>query len=190
MLNQNTNYDVNLPLGPELGGPLFFAHYSFLGLDPRNLTDHFANYWEQNVNHTKINYAYCVDNPKQYQGYGANCWGLTASYSVDFYSAHAPTNDLGIISPTAALSSYPYMPKESMEMLRWMLEEHEEQLWKKYGFIDAFSLEHDWYSDGFLAIDQGPIIIMIENHRTGLLWRHFMSAPEIQKGLKALGIEY
>lgn len=179
-----------LPLGKDYGGPLFFAHYSFLGLDPRNLKDQYADYWEQNVNHTLINRQYCMKNPENYNGYHSKSWGLTASYSTNGYSAHSPTNDLGVITPTAALSSFPYTPVESMEVLRWMYEVQGRSLWKQYGFIDAYSLTNNWYADGYLAIDQGPIIIMIENHRTGLLWDLFMSNPEIQNGLEKLDFTY
>ncbi|MHB1147206.1 MAG: glucoamylase family protein [Lutibacter sp.] len=175
-----------LPLGPSYGGPLFFAHYSFLGLDPRNLVDKYANYWEQNLNHTLINREYCVKNPKQFVGYGSGNWGLTASDNHNGYSAHSPTNDLGVISPTAALSSFPYTPEYSMQALRNFYYNFNGKLWGKYGFYDAFNQTENWYATNYLAIDQGPIIIMIENHRTGLLWNLFMSSPEVQAGLKKL----
>jgi len=175
-----------LPLGPSYGGPLFFAHYSFLGLDPRNLVDKYANYWEQNVNHTLINREYCVKNPKQFVGYGAGSWGLTASDNHNGYSAHSPINDLGVISPTAALSSFPYTPEYSMQALRNFYYNFNGKLWGKYGFYDAFNQTENWYATNYLAIDQGPIIIMIENHRTGLLWNLFMSSPEVKAGLKKL----
>lgn len=191
VMKNGKNFDnYILPLGKDYGGPLFFAHYSFLGLDPRNLKDQYADYWEQNVNHTLINRQYCIKNPENYNGYHSKSWGLTASYSTNGYSAHSPTNDLGVITPTAALSSIPYTPTESMEVLRWMYEVQGKSLWKQYGFIDAYSLTNNWYADGYLAIDQGPVIIMIENHRTGLLWDLFMSNPEIQNGLGKLGFTY
>ena len=175
-----------LPLGPSYGGPLFFAHYSFLGLDPRNLVDKYANYWDQNVNHTLINREYCIKNPKQFVAYGEESWGLTASDDHQGYSAHSPTNDLGVISPTAALSSFPYTPEYSMQALRNFYYNFDGKLWGNYGFYDAFNQTENWYATNYLAIDQGPIIIMIENHRTGLLWDLFMSSPEVQTGLKKL----
>jgi hypothetical protein len=184
--NGNTYYGTKMPLGSPMGGPVFFTHYSFLGLDPRGLKDRYADYWEQNVAHSKINYAYCVDNPKKFKGYGENCWGLTASVSVKGYEAHSPTNDRGVIAPTAALSCMPYTPKESMAALRHFYEDLGPKLWKEYGFRDAFSEQHDWVADTFLAIDQGPIIVMIENHRTGLLWKLFMQDTEVLAGLKKL----
>jgi len=172
----------------EYGGPLFWSHYSYLGLDPRNLTDQYADYWLHNKNHTLINWKWCSENPKNYKGYCENCWGLTASYSVNFYAAHAPgeQNDLGVISPTAALSSMPYTPEESMNALRHFYYELGDRIWGIYGFYDAFSEENNWYPQKYLAIDQGPVIVMIENYRSGLLWDLFMSCPEIKTGLDNL----
>ncbi len=180
-------YGYTLPLGFDYGGPLFFAHYSFLGLDPTGLKDKYADYWEQNKNHTLINRAYCVDNPKKFKGYGENSWGLTASDDFKGYDAHSPTNDDGVISPTAALSSFPYAPEYSMKALRHFYEDLGSKLWGVYGFKDGFSEMENWYADSYLAIDQGPIVVMIENYRSGLLWKLFMSDPEIQAGLQKLG---
>jgi hypothetical protein len=188
-LNGGSFDGISLPLGPERGGPLFFAHYSFLGLDPRRLADRYADYWQQNVSHTLINRAHCVNNPNRFDGYGANCWGLTASDSIYGYAAHAPDHDLGVITPTAALSSLPYTPTESLQALRHFATLGD-RLWGDYGFRDAFSAARDWHADSYLAIDQGPPIVMIENHRSGLLWRLFMSCPEIREGLSTLGFSH
>jgi hypothetical protein len=185
--NRRPYYGIELPLGPDYGGPLFFAHYSFLGIDPHGLADQYADYWKQNVAHTLINYEHCVRNPKRWKGYGADCWGLTASDSEGGYAAHSPTEDLGVISPTAALSSMPYAPKQSTRALKHFYYDRGAELWGEYGFVDAFSPHTGWRARSFLAIDQGPIIVMIENHRTGLLWRLFMSCPEVQTGLRRLG---
>jgi hypothetical protein len=174
----------------QFGGPLFWSHYSFLGLDPRKLKDRYADYWQHNINHTLINREYCVQNPKGYKGYGENCWGLTASYSVQFYAAHSPTEDRGVISPTAALSSMPYTPRESMKVLRYIYSKLGDKVFGEFGPYDAFSEHHNWYPQKYLAIDQGPIVVMIENHRSGLLWNLFMSAPEVQAGLDKLGFQY
>lgn len=182
-------YGIKLPLGFDYGGPLFFSHYSFLGLDPRGLKDRYADYWEQNKNHTLINHAYCLDNPKKFKGYGENCWGLTASDTYNGYTAHSPTNDNGTISPTAALSAFPYTPEFSMKALRHFYNDLGDKLWSGYGFIDAFNETQNWYAKSHLAIDQGPIIVMIENYRSGLLWKLFMSCPEVISGLKKLGFE-
>jgi hypothetical protein len=185
--NGKTWYDIELPLGMPYGGPLFFTHYSFCGLDPRGLEDRYADYWEQNVRHVRINRAHCIANPGRFKGYGASCWGLTASDDPNGYGAHAPDNDNGTISPTAALASLPYAPVEVMAVLRHFLKRHGKKLWRKFGFVDAFCETQDWYADSFLAVDQGPIIVMIENHRTGLLWKLFMAVPEVQAGLRRLG---
>ncbi|WP_298651359.1 glucoamylase family protein [uncultured Proteiniphilum sp.] len=190
MRNGASYQGFTLPLGPDHGGPMFFAHYSFLGLNPNGLKDTYADYGEQNRNHTLINYSYCVDNPQGYSGYSEHCWGLTASDGNNGYSAHSPTNDKGVITPTAALSSIPYTPEESMAALHFFYYKLGDKLWKQYGFIDAFNLTEQWYAGDFLAIDQGPIIIMIENHRTGLIWDLFMGIPEIQAGLTKLGFTY
>jgi hypothetical protein len=185
--NGKSWYDIELPLGMAYGGPLFFAHYSFCGLDPRGLEDRYADYWDQNVSHVRINRAHCVANPGKFDGYGESCWGLTASDDPAGYSAHAPDNDNGTISPTAALASLPYAPAEVMAVLRHFLKQRGKRLWRELGFVDAFCEAQDWYADTFLAIDQGPIVVMIENHRSGLLWKLFMAVPEVQAGLRRLG---
>jgi hypothetical protein len=176
-----------LPLGFDYGGPLFYTHYSFLGLDPHGLKDRYANYWDQNTSHTLINYTYCVNNPLHYKGYGTNCWGLTSSDNYQGYSAHSPTNDLGVITPSGALSAFPYTPEYSMAALKHFYFDMGNKLWGKYGFIDAFSESKNWYANSDIAIDEGPIVDMIENYRSGLLWKLFMSCPEVQGGLKKLG---
>jgi len=185
-INGKAFYGIKLPLGFDYGGPLFFSQYSFMGLDPKGLKDRYADYWEQNLNHTLINRAYCIDNPKKYKGYGENCWGLTASDNYEGYNAHSPTNDLGVITPTAALSAFPYTPKYSMQVLRHFYYDLGDKIWGEYGFKDAFSESHNWVAKSYLAIDEGPIVVMIENYRSGLLWKLFMSCPEVKLGLKKL----
>lgn len=187
--NGESFYDIPLPLGPRLGGPLFFAHYSFLGLDPAGLRDRYADYWTQNRHHTLINRAYCVENPKGFQGYGENCWGLTASDNPGGYAAHRPGTDDGTITPSAALSSMPYTPDESLRVLRYFYEGLGDRIWSELGFVDAFNVTQDWYANSHLAIDQGPIVVMIENYRSRLLWRLFMSCPEVKRGLQQLGFQ-
>ncbi|MBS1756311.1 MAG: beta-glucosidase [Bacteroidetes bacterium] len=185
--NGKTFYGYSLPLGFDYGGPLFFSQYSFLGLDPHGLKDQYADYWQQNTSHTMINYSYCVDNPKQFKGYGANCWGLTAGDTYDGYNAYSPTNDEGTIAPTAALSAFPYAPQQSMQALKYFYYQLGDKLWGQYGFVDGFNQTKNWYANSYLAIDEGPIVVMIENYRSGLLWKLFMSCPEIQGGLIKLG---
>ncbi|WP_458628795.1 glucoamylase family protein [Winogradskyella sp. PC D3.3] len=176
-------------------GPLFWAHYSFLGLNPKNLSDQYANYWDLNVNHTNINYQYCVNNPNNYVDYGEDCWGLTASYSRNSdgstgYAAHDPENDLGVISPTAAISSIPYTPEKSLAAMHYFYSK-KDVLLGPAGFYDAFSPHYnDWVTERYLAIDQGPEIIMIENHRSGLFWNLFMQNEDVQNGLDALEFTY
>ena len=190
IVNGKDYLGINLPLGVDFGGPLFFTHYSFLGLDPRKLSDQYANYWDQNVNHSLINREWCISNPNYYIGYSAECWGLTASDNHQGYSAHSPDNDLGVITPTAAISSLPYTPEYSIDAIEHFYYLLGDRLWGDYGFYDAFNFTRNWVADSYLAIDQGPIIIMIENHRTGLLWELFMSAPEVQSGLTKLGFNF
>ncbi|QDO95622.1 beta-glucosidase [Formosa sediminum] len=194
IVSSKTYYGEDLVLNyfyndTDLVGPLFWAHYSYLGLDPRNLSDQYANYWTLTLNQAKIHYKYAVDNPLNYKGYGDSLWGLTSSYSVNGYTGHRPGNDVGVISPTAALSSFPYTPDESMNVLKNIYKNHD-SLVGKYGPYDAFSFEDNWYTPRYLAIDQGPIPVMIENYRTGLLWRLFMKNSDVQNGLKALGFTY
>ena len=182
----NTYYGYTLPL--ESPSPLFWVHYSYLGLDP-HFTDDYANYWEQNVNATLINQAYCIDNPKNFVGYSDAFWGLTSSDNQNGYDAHSPAHDLGVITPTAALSSFPYTPTESMKALKFFYYTLGDRLWGEYGFYDAINITEDWTANSYLAIDQGPIIVMIENYRTGLLWNLFMSAPEVEAAETILGFQ-
>lgn len=192
---QSTDVYKGLPLilnyngSAKKGGPLFWAHYSYIGLNPLILSDKYADYGDLVKNHAMTDYLYCVENPNGYKGYGKDCWGLTASYSIKGYIAHSPLKDMGVITPTAALSSFPYTPKESMQALKGFWKK-KNWIWGKYGFYDAFSETEGWTVPRYLAIDQCTIAPMIENYRTGLLWNLFMSCPEIQKGLKKLGFTY
>lgn len=171
-------------------GPLFWAHYSYLGLNPKGLSDKYADYWELNKNHALINYKYALDNPKGYKGYGEKQWGLTSSYSMKGYAGHHPgDSDLGVISPTAALSSFPYTPTESMQLLKYLYNEAD-SLIGVYGPYDAYSQTNNWYLPRYLAIDQGPIPVMIENYRTGLIWDLFMKNEDVQNGLNKLGFKF
>lgn len=185
--NGNSYYGYTLPLGEPGGGPLFFSHYSFLGINPNGLNDAYANYTTQVTNHTLMNLSYVTSNPKGYYGYSDQCWGLTASDIPGGYAASSPTHDLGVIAPTAALSSFPYTPAASMKALRFFYYKLGDKLWGAYGFHDAFSLHDAWFADSYLAIDQGPIIVMIENYRSGLLWNLFTSCPEVKTGMRNLG---
>ncbi|WP_371455870.1 glucoamylase family protein [Leeuwenhoekiella aequorea] len=179
----------------QTGGPLFWAHYSHMGLNPFGLSDSYVNYETATVNHALSNYAYCVQNPLGWRDYGKNFWGLTASYTLNAdgslgYKAHRPGNDTGVISPTAALSSFPYTPTESMSALRGFYS-LKNILVGPAGFYDAFSPSQNYaVAEAYLAIDQGPILVMIENHRTGLLWKLFMQNERVQAGLDKLNFQY
>lgn len=184
--------------GAPNGGPLFWAHYSYLGLDPHGLKDEYADYWQENTNQTLINYTWCVTNPLHYIGYGTDNWGLTSSYSVKGYAGHAPIEkrDLGVIAPTAAVSSIPYTPEKSLAAINHWYYDMRDKLWGPYGFYDAFSEtanpptgQAGWYPQKYLAIDQGPQVVMIENYKTGMLWKLFMSCKEVKQGLKKLGFQ-
>lgn len=187
-----TTYGYTLQLSHngarEYGGPLFWAHYSYLGLDPRGLVDRYADYGKENTNQTLINRQWCIENPLGYKGYGPQSWGLTSSYSIRGYAGHAPgeKRDLGVISPTAAISSIVYTPQYSLEAMRYWYTSLKDRLLGPYGFYDAFSETADWFPQSYLAIDQGPAVVMMENYRSGLLWDLFMSCPEVQQGLKKL----
>ena len=193
--NGKSYYGIRLSLGMEYGGPLFFTHYSFLGLNPHGLSDTNTNYFDQNCAHALIQLAYAKDNPKKYVGYGANCWGFTSSDDpINGYSSHdLNTNDEnGTISPTAALASIIYTPKESVDALKHFYYDKGNILFGKYGFYDAFNaglVDGQQVVHSYLAIDQGPIAVMIENYRSGLLWKLFMSNPEIHNGLQKLGFK-
>ncbi len=187
-VNGKTFYNYKLDVGWDYGGPLFFAHYSFLGFDPRNKKDDFTNYFVNNRNHTLINRAYCIDNPKGFAGYNDSTWGLSASFDPSGYSVHEPVNnDNGTVTPTAAISSIVYTPDESMAVLRNLYRHYGNKLWGIFGFKDAFNPTENWYSENYLAIDEGPIILMIENYRSQLLWNYFMQNQEITDMLDSIG---
>ncbi len=186
-VNGKSFYGYKLWVGWDYGGPLFFAHYSFLGFDPRNKKDKYCNYFENNKNHTLIHRAYAIANPKKFVDYNENTWGFTASDDPNGYDVHEPNKDNGTISPTAALSSMPYTPKESIEFLKNIYRKYGNKVFGDYGFKDAFNPTKNWFANSYLAIDQGPIIAMIENYRSQTLWKNFMANPEIQPMLNAIG---
>ncbi|KFF05751.1 glucoamylase family protein [Flavobacterium reichenbachii] len=198
IVSSKTKYDIPLILkhngAEEFGGPLFWTHYSYVGLDPNQLSDKYANYFDLNKNQVEIDYKYCIENPGKFKYYGPDYWGLTASYSRNAdgsvgYDAHMPSNDKGVISPTGAISSIVYTPKESLAVIRNLYENHKNETWGEAGFYDAVSLQNNWTAKRYLAIDQGPEVVMIENYRSGLLWKLFMNAPEVKQGLLKLGFK-
>jgi hypothetical protein len=189
--NDNTYFGIKLDVGVSNGGPLFFTHYSYMGYDPHFITDRYTNYFTNNQNIAKINYRYCVENPKHFKGYGESAWGLTASDGPFDYSADEPVpgQDCGKIAPTGAISSFPYTPGESMKALKNYYYNYGKFLWGEYGFKDAFDLTNNWCSEIYMGLNQAPMVVMIENYRTGLIWKLFMQNPEIQSGLKKLEVE-
>jgi hypothetical protein len=174
----------------NIGMPLFFTHYSYLGFDPRGVNDGVipenVTYFDVFRNISLIDRAYCIDNPGNHKDYGPLVWGLTASDDPNGYNAHCPINDNGTITPSAAISAIPYVPEESIATMKHFYAAYKDRLWGKYGFKDAFNIDKNWFADSYLAIDQGPIIIMIENYRTQLLWNLFMSHPDIKNLLNIL----
>lgn len=186
--NGKNFYGYQLNIGFDKGGPLFFAHYAYLSLDPRLMQDQHTNYWQHNLAHTLINYQHCLQAPKEY-GYSEENWGLTASDDYNFYAAHNPNEDNGTISPTAALSSFPYTPYQSWQALRYFYLKQGNRLFGEYGFYDAYNAKQNWFSNQYLAIDQGPVVVMIENYRSGLIWELGSKIPELKKGLEIMAIK-
>lgn len=172
------------------GGPLFLAHYSFIGLDPRRLADNFVRrgYFVRNVEQTLANRGYCIQDAPQENRYSPEFWGLTASQIQDGYAVNEAYRDSGTVAPTAALSSMPYTPFYSLQVLRFLQSDIRDKVWGPYGPYDAVNLRDKWVSDRYLAIDQLPIVAMIENYRSGLLWRLFMADPDVKRGLRVAGL--
>ncbi len=190
-INGHSYFGIKLDVGVGTGGPLFFTQYSFMGFDPRGIHDKYTDYFDNNRNLVLIDQAYCESNPGHFQGYGADDWGLTASDDQLGYSAHAPdrATDNGTITPTGALASFPYTPKASMAALKFFYRELGDRLWGVYGPRDAFNLTRNWFSPVYMGLDQAPIVVMVENYRTGLIWKLFMSNPEIQPMLDKIGFQ-
>lgn len=181
--NGNTYFGITLDAGVSTGGPLFFIHYSFLGLDPHGLKDCYTEYFSNNQNIALINYRYCIENPHNFLYYGEDCWGLTASDGPWGYMAQEPVArmDKGTVAPTGAIASFPYTPEHSMDALKNYYRNYGHFLWGEYGFRDAFNLSEDWCANIYMGLNQAPIVVMIENYRSGLVWNSFMRNPEIKE---------
>ncbi|QYA24178.1 hypothetical protein G3I01_01190 [Gramella sp. MT6] len=186
--NEEVYFGIPLKVGVGVGGPLFFTHYSFLGLDPHRMEDRYVNYFENNKNIVRINYRYSCENPGGYEGYGRNSWGLTASDGPEGYKAREakPSQDDGTIAPTGAIASFPYTPEKSMDALKNFYRNNGKFLWGEYGFRDAYNLSEDWVGNIYMGLNQAPMTVMIENYRTGLLWDLFMKNQEVQEALKSI----
>lgn len=179
-------FGIPMTLGHKLGPPLFFTHYSYLGLDPRRISYRGETYYEHFRKFCQVQVKYAASKANVFKGYGP-LWGLTASSGPKGYGVYSPgEKDDGTIAPTAALSSMPYLPKEGYAFLENLYLKYARELWKDYGFTDAFNLTQQWVSPLLLGIDAGPIAPMIENARTALCWKIFMKAPEVQAGLKTI----
>ena len=181
--NGNHYYGIQLPVGVSSGGPIFFLHYSYFGMDPRGLKDKYTDYFENNRRIALINHRYCSENPENHEGYGERVWGLTGCDGPFGYRGHEPSpgGDDGTIAPTGAVSSMPYTPSLSIESMKYYYRTYGRFLWGEYGFRDAFNLDENWCAEIYMGLNQAPITIMIENYRTGLIWKLFMSNPEIQE---------
>lgn len=174
---------------------LFTYQYTPCWVDFRNKQDAYANYFETSRNATLINRQWCIANTGHYVGYSDSLWGLTACDGPGYspfrgYDARGPfQSDDGTIAPTAALASMPFTPNESLAALRYMFDHHRDGLWGAYGFKDAFNLtaNPDWFDPDYIGIDQGPIVIMIENYRSQLIWNLFMSSPEVAAAMAKAG---
>jgi hypothetical protein len=187
--NGKSYFGIKLDVGGNTGGPLFFTDYSFMGFDPRGIHDRFTGYFDNNRAMALINQQYCIHNPHHWQGYGDNTWGLTAVDGPEGYVPYEPTPDLddGTIAPTGAISAFAYTPEPAMAALKHFYRDLGAQLWSIYGFRDAFNLQQNWYSGITMGLNQAPMVVMIENYRSGLVWKNFMANPEIQPALKNIG---
>ena len=187
--NGHTYYGIKLDVGVGTGGPLFFTHYSYVGFDPAKLHDRFtSSYFDNNRKIALINRAYCIANPKHFDGYGPDAWGLTASDGPEGYVPHAPDDqsDRGTLTPTGALASFPYTPDASMAALKHYYRDLGAQLWGIYGPRDAYDVKHNWISPIYMGLNQAPITVMVENYRSKLVWNSFMANPEITDMLRKL----
>jgi len=181
---------VRIPLGAPWGGPAFLVQYSFLFLDPRGLSDKYADYWQQAVNYTHANYLYCVEKADKSFRYGPTCWGLTASNGPNGYHAFSPSDDDGTIAPTAAIGSMPFLPQHCLPAAKNFLTLQEGKLFEKNGFIASFNPKLDWYAKRSFALDHMVNVVMIENYRSGLPWTLLKKNKDVQVGLKKLGFTY
>jgi exo beta-1,2-glucooligosaccharide sophorohydrolase (non-reducing end) len=188
--NGHTYFGTKLDVGVGTGGPLFFTHYSYMGFDPHRLHDRYtSSYFDNNRNLALVNLGYSIANPKHFAGYGPNAWGLTASDGPMGYLPHAPDNgsDDGTLTLTGALASFPYTPDASLAAFRHFYRDLGDRLWDIYGPRDAFNPGQNWVSNIYMGLNQAPITVMIENYRTGLVWKSFMANPEI--GVMLLKLE-
>ena len=190
---KRTYFGIPLTQGyvPGSPGPLFFTQYSYLGYDPRGVRDTYSDYFRNNRNEALVSHAYSVANPYHFRGYGKDSWGLTAVDGPNGrYHEYKPfVTDDGTIAPTGAIASYAYTPEASLAALKHWYRDLGAQLWGIYGFCDAFNQQLNWVSGITMGLNQAPQTVMIENGRTGLIWRTFMSNPEIRPMQRAIGLK-
>jgi exo beta-1,2-glucooligosaccharide sophorohydrolase (non-reducing end) len=185
-VNGHEYYGLRLDVGEGTGGELFFTHFSYMGFDPRAKRDRYTNYFENSRAIARIQQAYAIENPRGRAGYGADTWGRSAGVNAGGGRA-TPAGDNGTITCSAALSSMPYTPEASMAALQHFYRDLGDRTWGIYGFRDGFNQTEEWYEDVYMGLNQAPIVVMIENYRTGLVWKYFMSNPEIAPALERIG---
>lgn len=187
-VNGNSYYGFKLEVGEGSGADLFFTQFSFMGFDPRGKRDAYADYFINNRNIARINRAYCIENPRKHQGYGADCWGLSAGINSGG-GRPQPRDDNGTICCSAGVGSMPYTPAESLAVLKHFYRDRGAKVWGEYGFHDGFNESEQWFEPVWMALNQAVITVMIENHRSGLIWRCFMRNPEIAPALTRIGFK-
>lgn len=174
-------------------GPLFTHQYSHVWVDFRGIHDAYADYFENSVYATLANRAYCVDEfSKKFRTYSENVWGLTAGDGPDGYKAYGGSprwfeKPDGTVLPTAPAGSIVFTPELSIAALKYMYDNYKDRIWGKYGFSDSFNLDRNWVASDALGIDEGPIVLMIENYRSGMVWKYFMRNKCIKDAMKAVG---
>jgi hypothetical protein len=187
-VNGRSYYGIRLDVGEGNGADLCFTQFSFLGFDPRGLRDRYTNYFENNRAIALINRAYCIENPLRFVGYAPNCWGLSPGINSGG-GRPLPRDDNGTINIMASLGAMPYTPEESLAALKHFYRDLGSKVWGIYGFHDGFNQTKNWYEEIYIALNQAPITVMAENHRSGMIWRLFMSNPEIRPALEAIGFK-
>lgn len=186
--NGNSFYGIKLDVGEGNGSDLFFVPFSQMGFDPRGKRDRYANYFENSRSIALINRAYCIDNPLKHAGYGPECWGISAGINAGG-GRPLPKDDNGTICISASLGAFPFTPKESMAALKHFYRDLGKQTWGIYGFIDGFNQSENWFEPVWMGLNQAPIAVMIENYRSGLIWKQFMKNPEIQGAITRIGFK-
>lgn len=170
---------------------LFEHQYPQVWLDLRGLIDqNGVDYFDNSAAATIANRQWCLDNAKKYKTFAAGFWGLTACDGPNEYVVNgAPYGNCdGTVAPTAPIGSIPFTPELAIEQIRKYFTLNE-RLWGKYGFVDAFNLDKDWFSSVYIGIDQGPIVLMIENHRTGMIWDLVRDDPMIRMSCDKMGFK-